>query len=153
MRKMYSIGRKVKSAPLAIGAANIVNDCAALCRPLNRAKCSCGTNCGIRAFAADCCTPIPRLRAMTAANRIHMLRTPEKYRMATASVTRAIAPSEIFTRYLRLYLSAHTPANGETNTIGKSAAQVNIVIMPPDRKTLDRKTVSTRFCDSVYAVP
>ncbi len=54
------------------------------------------------------------------------------YAAAKPSVISAIHASDIIIRYLRLCLSAHTPANGEINVIGNRAAQVNSVIITPD---------------------
>jgi hypothetical protein len=44
----------------------------------------------------------------------------------------AMIASDIFTRYFRLYRSAHTPANGEINTMGSMEAQEKSAIKPPD---------------------
>jgi hypothetical protein len=61
-----------------------------------------------------------------------MLLNPKEYNIATAKVISAIAVSAALTKYFRLYLSAQTPAKGETNTMGSIAAAVKSAINDPD---------------------
>lgn len=52
--------------------------------------------------------------------------------MASNSVLTAMVPSENIISFLRSYLSAQTPAKGETNSSGSKLQAIEIVMYIPD---------------------
>lgn len=57
---------------------------------------------------------------------------PVKNSIAKTSVDNAITPSDTMMRVFLLYLSAHTPAKGESKRFGRNPKMIDSVIIIPD---------------------
>ncbi len=133
MRNTTCIGTSETSAPLATGDTSMIADCRLVEMPFTRMSWSGGTNWGTIAPTAGPCTAVPTARRAEARKTSHSAFPPPAKARARASVMSAIRPSESTMRRLRSWRSAHTPANGDSSSVGRNPQMMNRVIIVPER--------------------
>ena len=86
----------------------------------------------MRALTAGPWTPLPTARMADIRYSSQRESYPAMKSRASTSVAAAMAASDAAMSRLRLYRSAHTPANGERNKVGRKPQMMATVIAAPD---------------------
>jgi hypothetical protein len=81
---------------------------------------------------AGVCMPEPNDLMAETTNKSQIKSYPKRNKMAKTRVEKAIKESERTIINFLLYLSAHTPLNGERKKVGKKPQIMDIVIITPD---------------------